>query len=300
MSEGRTQLVGMLDAARGRVARARAARALCVSGGLAGVAAGLGAPAVAISLVAASGLAALAARPPRREAARRLDRAAGLEGALECAHDHLERDDPMARAQRRRALGALRAAAPVRPAKRPHPAWLLLLSTWAWPVLAPPAAHPSGAPVAAGAASDEVAGGGAASEGDPGPAGADPKAGEARAEATEAASPPPDAGAAEGPEGGGGEATARAERGGVGTRAGERAGAGHTLVGVDRAAGVGPTLAVARGAGAGGPAAVGRGAPNAPPPAVGSPEDITDPARPYPPRYHAAVAAWFAHDRGRP
>lgn len=301
-----------LDTAIEEVRRARLLRRLvagaAIGSGFAALASLAGAP---VGLVVVVGLLPLIAAGliPRghRAIAERLDEVARLDGALVCAWDHRGEGGAMVEAQRRRALAALAAARRTmpRPVPRPHPLWALGPALW---LLMPLAEAPTvslgrvgGDSISPSAAVDPVTG---AKADQSTPASPDRRAARA-ATRPEAAPPEPEAAPSEPeaePEDGAGpdEAAPRPDPAnqiagaGVGARAADQVGPRAGRRDAPLAPGEGPalTLAGAPGDQAGrlgdGRAVVGR----SPPP----PDAIADPARPYPARYHRAIAAWF--DRG--
>ncbi len=250
-----------------------------------------------------------------RDAVTRLDRAAGLDGALRCAWDHKDDAGPMSRAQQNQALAALEArrgvrgepAPDVQAAPMPAPAWLLGAAAVILPFIFGPAAVAPTPAVTGGAQSATAAQSPAAADPRPtvspsapaeAPAERDPRATadepESQNEPDGAVARAPDAGRGSADGGVGGAVRAEGVAGrAVGESGGGRAGARP----VEARAGLGPALILpaatgdrAPGDGPAGRLVVGR----TPPP----PDAIADPARPYPSRYRRAIAAWF--DRSRP
>lgn len=278
--------VKAVHAVQRRVWRGRALRAGAVAALGAGISLGLGAGGWA----ALWAVTLLAARPiTPTQAADRLDATLEEPGAVRTAWDHREAIHPMARAQRRRVdaqltVDHIRHASPA-----PHWAWTLCLGAFAWPLLATsPATDPRVPTVPSVAAADTL----------PAPATPGTKTpGTSAAPTTQApranggANPPatpPDAT----PRSGGGGGGATAEVAGVGASVGDRLAVPATAVEV----GISPKTA----AGIWLSGASGVRLPDPPvrvalaPPAGRPDDDITDPARPYPRRYHALIARWFS------
>lgn len=269
-----------------RIAWARAGRCVAVGIGAGSVVAALGGGAFA-------GLGALALlglrRPDPAAAADRLDAASAADGAVRTAWDHRDNPAPMARAQRARVLGGLTPATVRAAAPPPHPAWLLGVALLAWPVVQRGAASgPDGvepapeAPVSVASGAPET--GAPASDGEA----AAPQTDAPRAAASGSA--PSDAPASTASEGRG-AAGAVAEVAGVGGRAGDRRARPVTAREVGLSEGTTAGLWLSDVSGTALPEPTARVA-LAPP--AGSPgDDIIDPARPYPRRYHALIARWF-------
>ncbi len=288
-------------AVRRRAAGWNAVRGGALGAGVAAVAVGLGGHPAWVAAAAAGALVGWTLRPTPVDAARRLDRAAGLDGALECAWDNRSRDSAVARAQRRRAARGLEAQEEARvlgmAVGRPRVAWALPVTLWAWVAVAPP---PGSAPEAlsTGAHANAELGVTDPSEGAVAARpGVVPQPGAARA----ATAPPTvdaavgaeaaDGGAGAGPEG------VRGRVGGVGTRAGDRSGGRSGATPIAAIPGEGPALLMPRAAGVGAPGGAMRG--DGPSPLGRRPaDDVADPARPYPRRYREVVTGWF--DRGEP
>jgi hypothetical protein len=275
---------------------ARAVPLAAVSVGAAGLAMGLGAPAWVL-LAPLLILPALRAPDPRTTA-HHWDAAARLDGALECAWDHRASAEPIPRAQRAQALRALAASGPARAAPRPSPVWALALLGLAWPALQPPAApiDPPAAPLSAGVETVASQPGSAPASGALENPDA-PDAGGARAQ-TNAAKP--DAGAPGDPSQPGGALAGSAQAGGVGHEAGDRSGGAAGRAKAAGGAEAGGDVAIAQAGG------IRRTTPRgrlliAPSLTGGAPldDDIADPARPYPPRYHRVVSRWFARGSHR-
>lgn len=306
-------LDGALRPLERRLVAARALRGAAIGLGLGAAGVALGAP-VAVGLALGGSVAGVGGLwpAPARSAVRRLDAAAGLDGALLCAWDHRDDDGPMHRAQRRRALAAL-AGRGDRPAVRaaPMPGWLWIAgpALWLLPLLAPVDGGPGVDPGEQAAPDPGAEAVGAAAGVDAPEAPASPAEAEARARAAEGAAEDAgvvgdggagDGGAADGGgsgDSGAGGAVKRIPGGAVGKAAGAQGGGGAGARSTPLVPGEGAPLILPAAAGdrdpGDGPAGrlvVGR----TPPP----PDAIADPARPYPSRYRPAIAAWF--DRSRP
>jgi len=298
-SDRAAELQARVDGVRRHVGGWNAVRGGAVGGAVAAVAAAYGEP-VGAAVMTLLGIALGASlRPGPRDAARRLDEAAELDGQVECAWDHLGRDTPMVLAQRRRALKALADRADLRVVRPPSPAWSLLLLSWAWPLLSTPGE------VSDRSEPDHSIEALAAARGAGGTDRADAHALRGAADAgTRAVAHrmAPDAGATGDGGRGSGAPTTAGRRGGVGARAGERAGGAAGRAATDVRAGAGPELVVPRAAGVGVASPGTAPRPQAGPGPIGRAplDDVADPARPYPRRYHEVVSAWFGRDaRGR-
>ena len=240
-------------------------------------------------------LMAIWSAPDGRAAARRLDRAAGLDAELECAWDHRAGAEPMHVAQRDRARLHFEAQIRGRVVPPPHIAWLLPALLWfAVPIDGPApdlGAKPSGVETQAtsrGAASPQ-----SSNTGDEASA---PKVND-RARATQAAAPTPSPDPNAETTAGGRQVAGVGQTGGVGTRAGDRSGgtSGRREVSLRRNVGETLPIGTAPGASDGGALVKGRALVGRSPP---PPDAIADPAGPYPRRYQAVIARWF--DRERP
>ncbi len=275
-----------IEAVRNAEGRWRTLRALGLAAGSSALGWHLDFAALGLAAGVALLLAAWWTRPSASAAARRLDRAAALDGALECAWDHRKGDDPILAAQRARALRALPADAAARATTRPSLLWALPAALWLLPAQEVRVA-PEGS-------------GGPPSPGAPAPAAVDGAEGARRGEAAKAARAAakaarsePDAGGSAGDAGpgGAGDPSATGVAGGVGARAGDRAGGHAGGAAIAPSPGEGPALVLPRAAGVGEGAGAGAAASPAGRPPV---DDVADPARPYPRRYREVVTAWFS------
>ncbi len=286
-------LEATVEAVRRRAGLARAIRlgsvGLAVGAGLAWV--GLGPASAGLGLLALVGW---LTRPTPAQAAQHLDVALAAESAVVCAWDHRAHASPMAVALRARVEAklsdaGLRAAAPLA-----SPAWALPPLAWLSLLVAPAAPEvPHAAPETVAAATEPSpdAGpvspvGSMASEGRPE---AGPDAGTRVATHRD----PPDAGLDPAADAGapGGQVTGRSEVGGEGTRAGDQRAVPVAAERVGLSPGTAAGLWLAHAGGEALPVATARAAPirgRAP-----SEEDISDPARPFSPRYRPLIEAWF-------
>lgn len=270
-----------------RMRNRRAVHAGAVALGLCAVALGLGA-----GIWAAAPLLLLATvrRPPATHAAARLDAHLDQDGAVRTAWDHRADPSPMAVAQRRRIEARLtddhiRAAAPAA-----HPAWLLSLGLFAWPVLQTPAIDPANLPSVASVGSQ--AAGAPPSAKAPGTDALGPTPASAASKASARSTAPRSTPPAGVPSDGAGQGGATAKIAGVGAHAGDRLAlpVAAERVGLSPGTAAGLWLSDASGA----------PLPDPPlrvalaPPGGSPDDDITDPARPYPRRYHTLIARWFA------
>jgi len=204
---------------------------------------------------------------------RRLDRASTLEGALECAWDHRQRREPIFQAQRRRALRAFEAARPLQIERRPSVIWLLPLLLWTLPFDAlekgPATGERSSSPIQRERGAVQEAEG----------AKEEPLKESQEGAQHQALQSAQDAGAERNKESeaakGSGDPQLQGRRGGVGKQAGDRQGPPTLLISRERLKAEGAELKL-RSQGH-------RLKMNA----------VVDPARPYPPRYHQAVSAYF-------
>lgn len=295
MSEA--ELLRLLRGPRARIALRRAAPPLAIlcAGAAIGVSAGLGL--WGLISVPLSLLTLAWAWPSAVVGAREIDRAGGLEGAVECGWDHRTALTPMAVAQRRRVISRL-GAAPIA-LRGPSPMWLLSLGLWALPfVIKPPAS--SGGEVAdahrdRAAGSNAPDGGPSQAQGPDGGADGGVGAGRRTAKAGTKGSARRAEDAGVGERGQPGAATGQGTVGGVGSKAGDTAAAGPSANRVGRRLGF-SGLKIGRGRG---PAkVVARGTADAPPVAPTQlDDDVTDPARVYPARYRGVVGAYFSQIR---
>lgn len=275
-----------VERVRERRLRARVLRVGAVLLGCVAVLLGLG-----VGLWSLAPLALLAAvrRPSATDATDRLDARLDQDGGVRTAWDHRADASPMAIAQRRRLTARLtddtvQAASPAA-----HPGWILALGLFAWPVLQTQLVEPGLSPSIASAGSDgaPISGTAASAQSE---AAEDPASAVSKASARSAAprSTPPAGPTSEG----GGKGGATAKIAGVGAHAGDRMALPATAerVGISPGTAAGLWLSDASGA----------PLPDPPirialaPPGGSPDDDITDPARPYPRRYHTLIARWFA------
>ena len=269
---------------------------------LASVAAGLGALAQLANVpggwlwsLAFVPIVALWNGPDGHAAARRMDRAAGLDGEVECAWDHRDQTADIHVAQRDRARRHFARGLSGRVVPLPHLAWFAPALIW-FAVTETPGTPSMGQ----GTAQGEMAAAPPGEERARVSPTTSPKSGAVektdRAVASSTPRQPADGPMRNERRAGGERVAGTAKTGGVGAQAGDRQGgrAGRREV----ALGGHPTdsipLDAPSGAGSDGARSTGRAlAGRTPPP----PDAIADPARRYPRRYHTAIARWFDRDR---
>lgn len=275
-----------VDQVRTRLLRARVMRIGAIASAVAAIILGLGGGVWALASI---GLFAAVRRPSPADAADHLDAQLDQDGGVRTAWDHRTDASPMAAAQRQRLSARLTTDTVRTAAPAAHPAWILGFAVFAWPLLQASSINPGSRPTVASAGSTAPSSSGPAAPGTDGvgetPASA---ASKASVRSTAPRSTPPNGPTSQG--GGNGGATAKVA--GVGAQAGDRMAlpAAAERVGLSPGTAAGLWLSDASGA----------SLPDPPirvalaPPGGSPDDDITDPARPYPRRYHPLIARWFA------
>lgn len=286
-------LEAAVDAVRRRSGLARGVRlgslGLAAGAGLAWMGAGpLGA---SLGLIALGGW---LVRLTPIQAVQRLDTVLAAESAVVCAWDHRTHPSPMAAALRARVEARLSDAAVRAAAPTASLAWILPPLAWLSLLAAPTEVPiPVDAPESVATASEGAPDAGpvspVVSTASDGRSEAGPDAGTRVATHRD----PPDGGLDPTADAGapGGEVAGRSEVGGEGTRAGDQRAMPVAAERVGLSPGTAAGLWLAQAGGDALPATAARAAPirgRAP-----SEEDISDPARPFSPRYRPVIEAWF-------